>query len=150
MVTGGCAAPNGVSSQLVAGLYRLGSLLEDACGGGGAGRDGIVMFLLIWQQTGYCDDDDGVDDDDEGNPTTHSCNSNERTVSRGASAVPFWHPRVNRGRATTPKRLAAADCFLFHFSGKRKKLLLDHGKLASCCSSNPLHQIFEIISTRNK
>lgn len=80
-LTGGAAETllNGVSSQLVAGLYRLGSLL-DACGGGGAGRDGIVIFLLIWQQTGYCDDGDdddgGVDDDDdEGNPTTHSCNS---------------------------------------------------------------------------
>lgn len=49
--------PNGVSSQLVAGLYRFAALLDDACGGGGAGRDGIVIFLLIWQ-TDHCDDDD--------------------------------------------------------------------------------------------
>lgn len=48
-LTCGAAAaelPNGVSSQLVAGLYRLAVLLANACGGGGAGRDGIVIFTL--------------------------------------------------------------------------------------------------------
>lgn len=79
--------PNGASSQLVAGLYRLvvGLCDDDACGGGGAGRDGIVIFLLIWR-TDYCGDDGGGDDD-EGNPTT--------LMQR--SAVPFWHTQTRVG-----------------------------------------------------